>query len=92
MHTVVCLVHAMVLKEEGLPWWLSGQESACQCKRYWFDPWFGKIRHAAEQLSLCTTAIEPVLQSPGTVTPEPICHNYWSLCTLESVQQEKPLQ
>ena len=28
------------------------------------DPGSGKIPHAAEQLSLCTTA-EPVFQSPG---------------------------
>ena len=24
-------------------WWLSGEESACQCRRHWFDPWIGKI-------------------------------------------------
>ena len=27
----------------GLPWWLSGRESACQCKRCGLDPWAGKI-------------------------------------------------
>ena len=27
----------------GLPWWLSGKESACQWKRHRFDPWVGKI-------------------------------------------------
>ena len=30
----------------GLPWWLSGKESACQsrrCRRPGFDPWVGKI-------------------------------------------------
>ena len=27
----------------GLPRWLSGKESACQCKRCVFDPWVGKI-------------------------------------------------
>ena len=26
-----------------LPRGLSGKESACQCKRHRFDPWFGKI-------------------------------------------------
>ena len=29
-----------------LPWWLSGTESACQCRRHricGFDPWVGKI-------------------------------------------------
>ena len=25
-----------------LSWWLSGKESACQCKGYRFDPWVGK--------------------------------------------------
>ena len=30
----------------GLPWWLSGKESACQCRRcrrHGFSPWVGKI-------------------------------------------------
>ena len=27
----------------GLPWWLSGKESACQCGRPEFNPWVGKI-------------------------------------------------
>ena len=27
----------------GLPRWLSGKESACQCRRCEFDPWAGKI-------------------------------------------------
>ena len=26
-----------------LPRWLNGKESACQCRRYGFDPWVGKI-------------------------------------------------
>ena len=27
----------------GLPRWPGGKESACQCKRHWFDLWVGKI-------------------------------------------------
>ena len=27
----------------ALPWWLSGKESACQCRRREFDPWARKI-------------------------------------------------
>ena len=27
----------------GLPRWLSGKESTCQCRRYKFDPWIMKI-------------------------------------------------
>ena len=48
----------------GLPWWRSGEESACQCEGHGFEPWSGKIPHAAEQLSPCAT------------TTEPTCRNY----------------
>ena len=34
----------------GLPWWRSGWESACQCRGRGFEPWSGRIPHAAEQL------------------------------------------
>ena len=39
-----CMRGKAVLK--GLPWWLSGKESACQCRRCrrcGFDPFVGKI-------------------------------------------------
>ena len=35
-----------VLSQTGFPWWHSGKESACQCrrcKRLRFDPWVKKI-------------------------------------------------
>ncbi|KAG5201875.1 hypothetical protein JEQ12_004638 [Ovis aries] len=57
----------------GLPWWLSGKESACQCRRHEFDPQSEKIPHGMGQLSPCTTAIEPVIKSPGAATTEPTC-------------------
>ena len=28
---------------DRLPWWLSGKESACPCRRCKFDAWVGKI-------------------------------------------------
>ena len=49
------------IKNLGSSWWLSGKESACQGRRYRFDPWSGRIPHASEQLSPCTTTTEPVL-------------------------------
>ena len=66
-----------------VPWWLSGEESACQCRRHEFDPWSGKISPAAKQLSLCALEPElcdkrshdhdkPVHCSQGVV---PTCHN-----------------
>ena len=39
----------------GLPWWLSGRESACLCRRHGSHPW------SAQQLSPCVTTTEPVL-------------------------------
>ena len=35
--------------------------AACQCRGHGFDPWSGKIPHAAEQLSPGTTTTEPAL-------------------------------
>ena len=55
-------------QNRGLPWWHSGWESACPCRGHGFEPWSGKIPHAAEQLGpWATTAgparLEPVLRS-----------------------------
>ena len=47
-----------------LPWWRSGWESACQCRRHGFEPWSGKILHAAEPLSPCATTTEPARLEP----------------------------
>ena len=65
--------HGQKNRKQGLLWWLSGKESACQRRRRGFNPWSGKIPHAAEQqsrgsqlLSLCSGAREPQLLSPYT--------------------------
>ena len=42
----------------GLPWWLSGKESACPGRRSRFDPWSGKVPRGTEQLSPRTTTAE----------------------------------
>ena len=55
----------------GLPWWLSGKESAWQCRKHGFEPCSGKIPHTTEQLSPCTTTIEPVLLSLGATLLSP---------------------
>ena len=52
----------------GLPWWHSGWESACQCRAHGFEPWSGKIPHAAEQLRPWATTTEPARL-------EPVLHN-----------------
>ena len=54
----------MKKKSLGLPWWPSGEESACQFRGH-FEPCSGKISLAMEQLSLCAT--EPVLCNKRTI-------------------------
>ena len=39
----VDMISYKVRKDFGLPWWLSGKEYACQCRRHGFNPWVGKI-------------------------------------------------
>ena len=42
-----------------------------------FNPWSGKVPHAVEQQSLCTTTTEAcVLSLPRVTNTEPVCHNY----------------
>ena len=62
----------------GLPWWSSGQESACQCRGHGFDLYSWKIPFAAGQLSPCAT------------TTQPVQRNYWSLLTPEPMLRESP--
>ena len=70
---------------QGPPWWLSGSESACQCRRHRCDSWSLKIPHATEQLILWVLeppshnsgsprSLEPMLhdkRSPQNENPEP---------------------
>ena len=65
----VCLFIKIVCV--GLPWWFSGKESACRCRKHQFGRWSRKIPHAATQLwSLCSKARTHNLPSPGAATPE----------------------
>ena len=49
----------------GLPWWLSGKESCCQCRRPEFDPW-GK-----------TWQPTPVFQHGEFHGQNPACYSPW---------------
>ena len=40
----LCLVNLHTLSFSfGIPWWLSGKESTCQCRKRRFNPWVEKI-------------------------------------------------
>ena len=49
---------------QGLPWWRSGWESACQCRGHKFEPWSERIPHAVEQLGPWATIAEPAPLEP----------------------------
>ena len=51
----------LLRQNRGLPQWLSGGESAFQCRRHGFDPRSKVIPHAVEQLNPYPTTVEPVL-------------------------------
>ena len=82
-HTVFLNVQQELNQNQGLPWWLSGKESDCQCRRHRFNPWSGKIRHAVEQLSLCTTTSEPVLHERSHHNEKPALQSESSPCSLQ---------
>ena len=53
-----------------LPWWLSGKESACQCRGHRFNPWVRKIpleKEKAAHSSILAWEI-PRTKEPGQVT------------------------
>ena len=62
----------------GLPWWLSGEESACPCRGHRFGPWPGKIPHATGQLSLCAMTTESRPQSACSAREEPPLWQAWA--------------
>ena len=85
----------------GLPWWRSGWESACRCRGHGFEPWSGKIPHAAEQLGPWATIterarLEPVLRNKrGRDSERPAhCDEEWRplAATRESPRTETKTQ
>ena len=96
---VPCIEAGPLLSEPlGSPlWWRRGEESTGQRRRHRFSPWSGKIPHAVEQLSSCTTASEAMFQGPGTEKRrhrnEKLAHSNCNPLTStreKSVQQWRP--
>ena len=80
----------------GLPWWCSGQESACQFRGHRFHPWTVMILHATEQLSSCATTTEPVLhnkrshlnEKPKHHSEESPSHHNWRKPTCKATKTQ----
>ena len=75
----------------GLPGDLVVKSPSWQCRRHRFDPWSRKIPHAAEQLSLWATTIEPVLYGPRAELPRVKPVHPRLLCNKRSHGNEKPV-
>ena len=67
-HQLSFLLKSTVNDRKGLPWWLSGKESACQYRRHGFNPCSGKIPHALEK-EMTTHSSILVWEIPGTEEP-----------------------
>ena len=54
-----------------LPWWLSGKESTCQCRRCGFDPWLRKIpwKRKGQPTPLCLPGKSHGQRSLGGYSP-----------------------
>ena len=77
-----------MLKNTAFPWWLSGKESTCQCRRHGFDPCSGKMPHASEQLSPRATAPEARAPwCPHSTTRDTIARR-----SLHPIVREQPLR
>ena len=49
---------------------LSGKKSACQCRKYRFNPWSKKIPHALKKLNPWDTAEAHMPKTPSSATRE----------------------
>ena len=69
----VCIywTSTVTIQVVGLAWWLSGKESACQCRRRWrreFNPWVGKILPLEEEMATHSSILawgSPQTEEPG---------------------------
>ena len=53
--TVQTTIFKIDKPQRGLPWWLSGKESTCQCRRHGFNPWVRKLPLEKEMATHAST-------------------------------------
>ena len=71
-------ISSVVFSQVGLPRWLSGKESACQCKRLRFDPWVRKILwRRAWQLTLVFLPGESMDREAWWAAVHGVIHQTW---------------
>ena len=62
----------------GHPWWVSGKESACQCKRH--------VWSLIQEDPVCHRATKPMCHNSWVCAVEPTCHDYRIPCHGPGVQ------
>ena len=71
------LLSISILKvEENFPGGSVAKNSLANARDTGSIPDQGRSHRPVEQLNSCAKTMEPVLQTSGTTTPEPTCHNY----------------
>ena len=52
-----------LIEEAGLPWWLSGKESACQCRRRRLNPWSERFPREGNGILLQYSCLENLMDT-----------------------------
>ena len=73
----LCLIVENLIKKAfwRVPWWSSGKESTCQCRRHRFDPWSKKTALAMGPPTADASALEPCSVRRDATTGEACAHD-----------------
>ena len=55
---MIITIFLVIKKKKRLPWWLSGEESTCHCKRHRFESWIGKNPMEKEMATHSTNPLQ----------------------------------
>ena len=65
---------------QGLPWWLSAEESAFLCRGRGFDPWSGRDPTCCGAMKAKLLLLSSCPLEPTAVTKDPACHSEGPMC------------
>ena len=69
---------------KGLPWWLRGKESTCQCRRCGFDRWVGKIPWRRKWQSTLAVLSGEFHGQRSLVSYSPWGHKEWDMTSMQA--------
>ena len=65
---------------QGLPWWLSAEESAFQCRGRGFHPWSGRDPTSCGAMKAKLLLLSSCPLEPTAVTKDAACHSEGPMC------------